>query len=145
MNTLTLTVRKYLDVVYAPSGTPGLGDMLGMIERSRFNGETRYTPLNLEMEPLADIQLTAEQTWSLLRGGTMHVDGKQTDHLERVGKQMVNESLSVPGSLIRDVEYGDRVKVGEQWARETAPGWDTYEARRTNTGGVSVIVRKWIG
>jgi hypothetical protein len=94
---------------------------------------------------LADIQLTAEQTWSLLRGGTMHVDGKQTDHLERVGKQMVNESLSVPGSLIRDVEYGDRVKVGEQWARETAPGWDTYEARRTNTGGVSVIVRKWIG
>jgi hypothetical protein len=66
MNTLTLTVRKNLDVVYAPSGTPGLGDMLGMIERSRFNGETRYTPLNLEMEPLADPQLSSASAIAIM-------------------------------------------------------------------------------
>lgn len=66
MNTLTLTVRKNLDVVYAPSDTPGLGDMLGMIERSRFNGETRYTPLNLEMEPLADPQLSSASAIAIM-------------------------------------------------------------------------------
>jgi hypothetical protein len=66
MHTFTLTVRKNLDVVYAPSGRPGLGDMLGMIERSRFNGGTRYTPLNMDMDPLADPQLSSDSAVAIL-------------------------------------------------------------------------------
>lgn len=70
MNTITLTVRKGLDVIYQPSGTPGLGDMIGMIERKRFNDgtgpTTRYTPLNLDMEPLADPQLSSASAIAVL-------------------------------------------------------------------------------
>jgi hypothetical protein len=70
MNTLTLTVRKNLDVVYAPSDRPGLGEMLGMIERSRFNDgtgpTTRYTPMNLDMEPVADPQLSSDSAVAIL-------------------------------------------------------------------------------
>lgn len=70
MNTFTLTVRKNLDVVYAPSGRPGLGDMLGMIERKRFNDgtgpTTRYTPLNMDMEPLADPQLSSASAIAIM-------------------------------------------------------------------------------
>lgn len=93
---------------------------------------------------LVHVRLNVEEAYKLLRGGTLNVDGRQTEHLERVGKQMIPGSLEVPGSLINDVPYGDRVKVGENWARETAPGWESYEARRTNTGGVNVVVRKWV-
>lgn len=93
---------------------------------------------------LLDVRLTPEQAYNLMRGTMLHIDGLQTDRLDRVGKQMLNESVEVPGRVFNDAPYGDREKLGEQWARENMTGWDSYEARRTNTGGVRVVLRKWV-
>jgi hypothetical protein len=93
---------------------------------------------------LLDLRLTPEQAYGLMRGTALHIDGVQTDRLDRVGKQMVNDSVEVPGRFFNDAPYADREKLGEQWARENVPGWDSYEASRTNTGGVRVVVRKWV-
>lgn len=95
-------------------------------------------------QTVALLNLTPEQAYNLMRGSSMTLTGKQTDRLDRIGKRMVNEAMEVPGSLLLEVEYGERVSVGEEWARGIAPDWDVYEARRTNTGGVRVVVRKWV-
>jgi hypothetical protein len=93
---------------------------------------------------VARLNLTPEQAYNLLRGTTMTLTGTQTDRLDRIGKRMVNEFVEVPDSVFNDAPYGDRERLGRQWAQENAPGWDVYEARRTNAGGVRVVMRKWV-
>ena len=66
MQTITINVRKGLDAVSGITDRPGIGPVLGMIERTRFNGEPRFTPLNLELEPLADPQLSSASAIAIM-------------------------------------------------------------------------------
>ena len=72
METITINVRKGLDAVSEITDRPGIGAVLGMIERTSFRAtldsdrETRYTPLNLDMEPLADPQLSSAAAIAIL-------------------------------------------------------------------------------
>jgi hypothetical protein len=93
---------------------------------------------------IADLRLTPEQAYNLMRGSRFDTEGEQSPHLDRVSKLMVAESLEVPGSIISSASYGERLKVARQWAREIAPDWDVYEPRRRNNGGISVTIRKWV-
>lgn len=93
---------------------------------------------------LARMELNPQQIWDLLRGSSFEVVAQMTDRLDLIGKTMEIQSVDVPGSFLLNVKYGDRAAVGERWARDNHPGWEAYEARRTNTGGVTVVLRKWV-
>jgi len=66
MQTLTINVRKGLDAVSEITDRQGIGAVLGMIERKRHNDDTRYTPLSLDLEPLADPQLSSAAAVAIL-------------------------------------------------------------------------------
>lgn len=70
MQTITINVRKGLDAVSEITDRPGIGAVLGMVERKRFNDgrevSTRYTPLGLDLEPLADPQLSSAAAVAIL-------------------------------------------------------------------------------
>lgn len=93
---------------------------------------------------IASFRLTGAEAFDFLRGSTIQADGVISDNLDRIGKTMVNESVEVPAAEIQDVDYNKRTEAGERWARFNHPGWDVYDARRTNTAGVKVILRKWV-
>lgn len=97
-------------------------------------------------EVLAQIELNHEELWSMLRGGSLRLEGRMTDHLERIGKTMVNDMVEVPKDVLRDVGYDseERLQAATYWARVTHPDWDAYQPRHTNTGGVRVVLRKWV-
>ena len=95
-------------------------------------------------ETLVDIKLDAKQAYDFLRGGTMHVNGGQSPHLDRVGKQMINESFEVPREILQPLERGEYLQAAETWAREAHPNWEQYEPRRNNSGGANVVVRRWV-
>lgn len=71
MQTITMTIRKGYDVVSEILPEGGIGLSIGVIERKRFNDgtgpSTRYTPLNLDMEPLADPQLSSAAAIAIIR------------------------------------------------------------------------------
>lgn len=94
--------------------------------------------------PLASIRLTPEQAYDLMRGAHISVEGEQTPDLSKIGKRMVHESFDVPPGVLDVVNYDEWESTGERWARANHPGWDSYSARRSNSGTVRVIVRKWV-
>lgn len=93
---------------------------------------------------MASFQLTPEQSYDMMRGSTFTVEGHHGNRLDWVGKRMVNESHAVPSYVLKDVHYSELADVGKAWAEATLPGWDAYEARRNNSGGVTVVTRKWV-
>jgi hypothetical protein len=102
---------------------------------------------NASHEVVAYMQLDNDETLSLLRGGSFQVDGRITARLDRVGKIMMNDQVEVPRSVLNDFGYNDRdakLQAAEQWARENTKDWEQFEPRHTNTGGVKVVMRKWV-
>lgn len=97
-------------------------------------------------ETLAQVILNHEQLWAMLRGGSIRLEGRMTDHLDRVGKTMVNDMVEAPKGVVQAVGYDRdaRLEAAANWARTEHPGWDTYAPRHTNTGGVRVVLRKWV-
>lgn len=93
--------------------------------------------------PLASLRLTPEQAYDLGRGSTFTVEGSHGE-LGRVGKTMVNNVLNTPAGLLVNVHHSKLTDVGRAWAVKNFPGWDVYEARRNNSGGVTIVTRKWV-
>ncbi len=93
-----------------------------------------------------DLQLSAEEAYDLMRGSTMTLTGHHSPHLDRVGKTMVNDSVTYASKdlggwdLDRDAKLAEGVKL----AKVEFPGWESYEPRHTNSAGVTVVVRKWV-
>lgn len=98
-------------------------------------------------EVLAHVILNRDDLWSMLRGGSIRLEGRMTDHLDRIGKTMVNDMVEVPKDITNGLSFTDRDERAEaavNWARVTHPDWDTYQPRHTNTSGVRVVLRKWV-
>lgn len=92
---------------------------------------------------LARVRLDPGQMWQLLGGGYIHVDGEHTNHFDRVGKTMQNDTEVYTGQQLSASSYDQMVEDAEQAARADRPGWDSYNGRRNNSGGVVVVLRKW--
>lgn len=100
-------------------------------------------------EMLAQIQLSPEDLWRLLKGGSIQIDGRSTDHLDRIGKRMMVDTVNVPRDITdtvssRDRDREGRLKAAVDWASVTHPNWDAYQAHHTNTGTVRIVLRKWV-
>lgn len=92
---------------------------------------------------MALLRLTPKQAYDLMRGSRFTVEGEHGE-LDWVGKTMVHESHAVPRKVLEFVHYSALADVGKAWAEANIPGWDVYEARRNNSGGVTVVTRKWV-
>ena len=92
---------------------------------------------------LAKVNLDADQAWKLMGGGYIHVDGEHTDHFDRIGKRMLVAQEVYTHQMLSASTRDTMVEDAEQSARADRPGWDTYTGRRNNTGGVTVVLRKW--
>lgn len=96
---------------------------------------------------LLDLQLTAEQAYDFMRGSTQTVQGNHSPRLDRVGKRMVNDSLTYDSKDLGDHFWSDRdAKLAHavELAKAEWPDWESYEPRHTNSAGVTVVVRKWV-
>lgn len=97
--------------------------------------------------PIMKLDLSAEQLAALLRGTTQSVEGELMfgKYPERIGKTMEHDFLSVP-RIITSHAYDreQQENAAMEWAKNFAPDWDTYAARRTNAGTIKVIVRRWV-
>lgn len=99
---------------------------------------------NASRELLAQFRLDPEQAWKLTGGATVYADVHVSPNLHRLGKQMVNDSVIYPvSSFDRSAEREEMLREAEERASADRPGWHTYSARATNTGGVQVIMRRW--
>lgn len=87
--------------------------------------------------------LSPEQVYAMVGGAYFEAEGEITDLWSRVGKTMVVDSVMYDRKDLPGSTYEQLVDDAEQAARADRPGWETYEARRTNTGGVRVILRRW--
>lgn len=98
-------------------------------------------------EVVAHVQLDPTQIFTLMKGGSIKVDGRMSDHLDRVGKTLVVEQVDVPREITDGINFRDRdakLHAGKVWAEGNHPGWDTYSPRHTNTATVRVVLRKWV-
>ena len=107
----------------------------------RLSIEDRASGVNL-----VEVNLTPQQVFDLVRGMHQEVEGEITPHLDRIGKTMEHDTVTVPAEITR---YWPRFGViaekrAQDWAMEHAPGWETYTARRNNVGAVNVAVRRWV-
>lgn len=97
-------------------------------------------------------RLTPEQIYRILTGGTINVTGEMASETSvgRIGKWMYNRSVDVPANVFTALGYGGygdreaKIIAGTAWAKKQHPGWDAHEARTTNSGGVRVILRRWV-
>lgn len=93
----------------------------------------------------AEVRLTPEQIWTMVRGGHMELTAEGTEHLDRFGKAMVHETFEVPDEVLDGSGWGpEALKLADSWTRVEHPGWDSYSARRTNQGTILVIARKYV-
>lgn len=95
---------------------------------------------------LAGFTLDPQQAWDFLRGGTVRTNAVMTNHLDRVGKTMVNESVMYTSEDLKAYDHNDQEAGAETMARADRPGWDEYDGRRRGggVGGVQVVMRKWV-
>jgi hypothetical protein len=92
---------------------------------------------------LIETVLSPNDVWRLFGGGMVIASGEGGSDLERIGKQMVNDSVPVPRDVTGSRKDDEDLKVAKTWARKNHPGWEAYEPRRTNRGLV-VVLRKWV-
>lgn len=92
---------------------------------------------------LASFRLDAEQAWKFTGGTVLQVDGEVSSRLDRVGKTMQHDSVT----LDRASYSGDRelmLRNAEQNAKDNHPYWETYSARFSNDGRIVVVMRRWV-
>lgn len=124
-------------------------DRIFRVQSGHWHGNDGSRGMSLEIQDdlsgviMARLRLTPEQAYDLMRGSTFSVEGEHGSRLDWVGKVMVHESHAVPREVLKDVHYSEMADVGQAWAKANLPGWDTYEARRNNSGGVNVVTRSW--
>lgn len=94
---------------------------------------------------LARMILEPEQIWKMLSGGSVLAEAVMTDRFDRVGKTMMNQSVTYGPDVLIAANYDQQLRFAEAKAREDMPGWDTYDARRQGggSGKVVVVARKW--
>lgn len=96
---------------------------------------------------LVSLQLSAEQAYDFVRGSHQELPGDQSSNLDRVGKQMVNDSVTYERQDLGEAFWNDRdatLAKAVEMAKADLPGWESYEPRHTNRAGVTVVVRKWV-
>jgi hypothetical protein len=98
-------------------------------------------------QPLVNFILTGEQVWTMLGGGIVHVDGQviRPEHFHRVGKTMVNDSVTYTSADLSASTYDQQLDDAETMARADRPGWEVYNARRRGggSGDIHVWLRRW--
>jgi hypothetical protein len=92
---------------------------------------------------IASFDLTPELWWQTCGGGTVDVEGMITDHFDRVGKTMEVTSEEFSHEDLAASTYDQQLADAEMATRADRPGWDEYNARRTNAGTVHVTLRRW--
>ena len=93
---------------------------------------------------LAGFVLDVQQTWDLLRGGTVRAEATMTNHFDRVGREMETQSVMYSSSDLEDAPYADQEAAAVERAMVDLPGWDEYDGRRRGgIGGVHVVARRW--
>jgi hypothetical protein len=94
---------------------------------------------------LAQFTLTAEQYFTMAGGGHVDLDGKISEHLDRVGKSEEVEVVHYGHDDLRASTYDGMLADAEQMARADRPGWDTYSSRRGGGGStrITVTLRRW--
>lgn len=93
---------------------------------------------------LAGFTLDTQQVWDVLRGGQASVEALMTEHFDRVGKTMEHESVYYSRDMFGRAKPEQALADAEQLARADRPSWDEYDPRRTNTGSVQVVMRRWV-
>lgn len=95
---------------------------------------------------LVSLQLSAEQAYDFVRGSHQELPGDQSPNLDRVGKTMVNDSVTYESRHLGgwNTERDAKLTLAVTMAKTDMPGWDSYEPRHTNSAGVTVVVRKWV-
>ena len=88
---------------------------------------------------LCRVELTADQWWNLVTGSVTTVDGTVSKHLERVGRRMVVDKVSVPADVARF--RGDE-SAAQAWVAEQDFGADETDTRLTNKGW-EVLLFSW--
>lgn len=94
---------------------------------------------------IASFELKPEDMWAFLGGAYVEIDGEITDHFDRVGKTMVNESVIVTRDQLKASTHDQQEADALQLVRADRPGWDEYEARRRGggSGSIQVVMRRW--
>lgn len=123
----------------------------GLTEREvRVTSGVNTDGLRLQIEDessatlLAEINLTPELIWELLRGGTFKRHAQTASDLSNVGKTMEVEFIDVPKDKLSHVSYDEHLDAARAWAKFYHPGWESYFARRNSGGRVTVVARKWV-
>jgi hypothetical protein len=92
---------------------------------------------------IVSFDLNPVETWWFLGGTHVETDGQVTENFDRVGKTMKTDAVVYSSQDLRASTYDQLEGDAEAMARADRPGWDTYSARRTNTGSVRVVMRRW--
>lgn len=93
---------------------------------------------------LAELDLSGERIWDLLRGTSFNTQAVISTDLDRVGLTMESEIVVAPKDKISHVSYDQALEAAVHWAKFNYPEWTTYDARRQSGGQVSVIMRRWV-
>lgn len=94
-------------------------------------------------EYLASVEIDPNSFLALLRGGQYNFTGFITPHLDRIGKEMITEIVSVPREVYAEVYYTEAENFLTQWVNEQPwDEWETRSLRRTNQG-YKVVLRRW--
>lgn len=125
---------------------------IGLTQRKvRVTAGSQYDGLRLQIEDessstmIVELKLDRETIWELLRGGSFELTANMPEDFSRVGKTMLNDQFVVPPEVLKGRAYNEQETIAEQWAQAEYPDWDSYSARRRGgSGGVAVVVRKWV-
>lgn len=91
------------------------------------------------------LDLSADQVLGFLRGTHQSVDGELGTQLGRIGKTMEHQVVEVPRAITSSTYDRDQQEIDAlEFAKNVAPGWETYTPSRTNNGTVNVVVRRWV-
>ena len=97
---------------------------------------------------LVDVRLDPARFWRLLQGSIQTWPGFVSPHLDRYGKTMENETVTLPDELDddteEDVRRDVRKAVREQLAEDWWDTWEVYDApRKNNRRQRYTVVRRW--
>lgn len=97
-------------------------------------------------EVLAKVRLTPSQAWRLFGGTVLTVDGVVSPRLDRVGKVMETGVCEVTSAELAHLALDPDVRMAHavEVAKQFKPGWESYEPRRKNHGGIDVVLRRWV-
>lgn len=88
---------------------------------------------------LTDVNIPAGRWWRLCQGSSQRHDALVSSHLDRVGKRMETNAVSL--GKVWDATDERAAELAE--AHELRAQYDTAEVRRTNAGWEAVF-RRWV-